>query len=55
MFWMYLIAFIFSAHTLFFMHDAHKQKHISKKAFITVGILETLVMISTSVLLILSL
>ena len=55
MIWLHLIVFIFSALTLFYTYSGYKQKQFSKKAFVIICFLETVVILTTSILLILSL
>lgn len=55
MIWLYLIILIFSALTLYFVYGDYKKERFSKKAFILVGIMETVVLIITAVLMIKSL
>lgn len=50
--WLYLVVMIFSALTLYFTYGESKQNRFSKKAFTLVGVMETVVIIITAVLLI---
>ena len=52
--WLYLIVLIFSAITVYFIYCEYKQKRFSKKAFILVSIMETVVIVATVFMLIIS-
>ena len=53
--WLYLVFMIFYALTLYFNYGEYKQNRFSKRAFTLVSILETVVIIATAVMLIMSL
>lgn len=50
--WLYLIILVFSALTLYFVYGDYKKERFSKKAFTLVGVMETVIIIITAVLLI---
>ena len=52
--WLYLVVIIFSALTLYFTYGEYKQSRFSKKAFTLVSIMETVVIVATAVMLIMS-
>lgn len=50
--WLYLIIVVFSALTLHLVYGDYRKKQFPKKAFISVGILEVVVIIISAALLI---
>lgn len=49
--WLYWIVLLFSALTLYFVGAEYRQERFSKRAFVLVGIMETIVLIITVILL----
>ena len=52
--WLYLVVMIFSALTLYSIYGEYKQNRFSKNAFTLVCIMETVVIVATAVMLIMS-
>lgn len=52
MVWMYLTVLVFSALTMYFVHEAYRKNELSKKTFSIIALLETAVLILTAIMLV---